>query len=221
MDRYKKEYIIVVITGIFGIIILFYPLIKPANNTPCIITNTICFNSSNPSSYQSYINNMINIVDRYRQNKKLIHCNKRFCVSTMEPVCKDWGFNSGQPCVFFTFSNNSQYNFYNDDYNDTDSLYLNRPGKWDYDLYQFWIYCFKYNTTTFNQTIKYFFPKFNIDDGGYLPPIVGVQVGFLDKHGIIVPGEYNVECNLLQAANETEKVVEKMFLHIKQGKPCT
>ena len=221
MERYKKEGIIVAIIGIFCIITLVYLLIKPVNNTPSIIPilpHNVCFNSSNPSSYQSYINNMEIVLNQYKKGKKVMHCHKDYCVPQMKPACENWGFQDGHPCIFFTFSNDSHYNFYNDTYlNDLDKTYFNKLDEWHYGLYQFWITCSDANATD----IHYYFPKFN-SDGDYLSPLVGVQVQFSKSNGMVLPGEYNVECSLLRqkAYHETEEM-EKIFLRIKQGKPCT
>ena len=219
MEKYKKECIIVAIVGIFCIIILVCLSTKPSNN----ISYSICFNSSNPSSYQSYINNMQIILNQYKKSKKVIHCSSDHVCNPKigKPfACQNnWDFKNGRPCIFFTFSNNSHYNFYNDNHNDSGKWYIDKPGEWDKNnLYQFWISCFKYSTT-FDRDIQYYFPKSNID---YLPPIVGVRVFFLDEYEVIVPGEYKVECNLLRrdAKYETKEILEKIVLHIKQGKPC-
>ena len=103
-----------------------------------------------------------------------------------------WGYKEGDPCVILKFSN------------DTIKKVSGQS---------FWIDCLNYNSTL-NYFWRYYFQK-----GDNLPFIVGLEFSFNHNYNII-PGEYNVQCNLWRRENIT-KIIETISLNIKQGKPCT
>lgn len=198
----------------------------------------ICFNSNDPLSYISYINQLEEFIEPYknsRSRKNVILCHKHdrndsencHIDDTWIYPCgnRDWGYSWGNPCVILSYSNDSS--FLPIPYEKMDELPSDVPAEVkeiameeiEYDgfdnmlvrLHCTHVDMYDYHPKGF---YNFFFPNLEEVDG-YLPPIASVSFKFTNEEEMPIPGEYDVKCSLW-SKEPNVKEVKKVSFKIKQ-----
>ena len=204
----------------------------------------ICFNSSDPSSYENYTIEMEEFIKPYREIKKggnVINCLEK--TRTGDEVCIidsisihpcgsatwGWGFRIGKPCVILYYSDDPSY--VPIPYETIDEIPPNVPKEVReiaenepdevgfFEKEQVRLHCTHVLWEDYYPVGFYdhFFPNSNVE--GYLPPMAAVIFKFVDEYGQPKPGEYDVECSLWSKQPNVQRV-KKWSFTIKQDKEC-
>lgn len=199
----------------------------------------ICFDASNKSSYEKYVNEIEEFMTLYNDVKfggNIVDCgvtdrrDGQICgalKSWLFPCGNpDWGYEKGQPCVVLSYANDPNYK-------PTPYQTLKEIPAWAPDSMRQYaeeelddggsfnprrirLFCTHVKTENYRAQgfHKDFFPNSHFE--GYMPPIAAVRFSFLDADGNIIPGEYNVECTLWSKEPPVDEV-KKVSFKIKQG----
>ena len=205
----------------------------------------ICFNSSDPSSYEKYIFELKQFIKPYEKinlGGKVINCDKQereddeICIieKTWIYPCgnRDWGYSNGTPCIILYYSNDSNYRpIPYQSINDLPSEapkelrnYLTEEveqyGEFNSKLvYLYCTHAVYYDNYHPRGFYDFFFPTLNNVVDGYLPPIASVQFEFYEDYDYndnLLEEEYRVECSLWSKTPKTSKIKNVSF-KIKHG----
>ena len=198
----------------------------------------ICFNSSDPESYQNYTRILDNFIEPYTTMERggnVINCRDEEPTGNQTCHIRDnmfypclksmiWGYDRLKPCVILTFMNNTQPPFMPTPFKSLKEMGSNIPRGFKHNIeeeieeYEKFkdnlvrIYCTDMTNNDYRAEQGFLAPIFKtVNNPGYLPPIVTVSFDLTSKEQIYT------ECTIWVKNIEPNKIVKRKIRIRKNG----